>query len=743
MKNCLKLSIVFLILGCLSFAESEDIKNKLPIESKLKLLLSKSNIPFISNKGQIDDSVLYYAQIFDGHVYVTKTGKIVYSFLNHKNEHLFDFHNSRSNQKIEGLAIRETFINGKVIRVSGEGQTKARVNYFKGDDMSKWRKKIPAYKTVGLGEVYEGIDIKLKAYGNNFEKLFYIKPEAKPDDIKIKIEGSENLTISKEGELVVNTELGTVTFTKPTAFQDFNGIKKYIPAEYTIDGNEYGFKIGEYDPDRTLMIDPLLASTFLGGSDADDTYEPSIALDKEGNVFITGFTSSHDFPTTVGVYRKDFIGGSRDRFVSKFNTDLSELLASTFLGGRGERGGIIGGNGDELGHALAVDKDGNIYLAGYTESRDFPVTVGSFDESYNGGRDVFVSKLDGDLSALLASTYIGGCGDEGFQWPRIDMTINQDGDVYVAGITHSVDFPTSAAAFDRTFNGGLRAGDAFVAKLDENLTKILASTYIGGSGNEWRLSVLLDENKSVIISGETESPDFPTTSGAYDKKANRNDNIIKDIFISKLSPDLSTLIASTYFGGKNLEEGLKIRINADGDIYAAGYTESMDFPTTQGAYNRERNGDQRDAFIAKFNNELSRLIASTLFGGSIRDMARGIVLDKYGDVYVAGVTASPDFPVTPGGFTVNFRNGSPDQRDAFVSKFSADLNKLLISSTFGGSAVDDAYCIEIDGNGDIYIAGLTASYDFPTTEETYDNSYNKGLNDCFIVKFDKNLSEKK
>jgi hypothetical protein len=261
-----------------------------------------------------------------------------------------------------------------------------------------------------------------------------------------------------------------------------------------------------YDPERTLVIDQLLASTFLGGSDADDTYEPSIALDKDGNVFITGFTSSHDFPTTAGAYSKNFKGGSRDRFVSKFNKNLSELLASTFLGGRGERGGIIGGNGDELGHAISVDNDGNVYLAGYTESTDFPVTEGSFDESYNGGRDVFVSKFDGDLSTLLASTYIGGCGDEGFQWPRIDMTIDQNGDVYVAGITHSTDFPTSDSAFDRTFNGGLRAGDAFVVKLDENLTKLLSATYIGGSGNEWRISVILDGDKNVIISGETESP---------------------------------------------------------------------------------------------------------------------------------------------------------------------------------------------------------------------------------------------
>ena len=322
------------------------------------------------------------------------------------------------------------------------------------------------------------------------------------------------------------------------------------------------------------------------------------------------------------------------------------------------------------------------------------------------------------------------------------MTIDQNGDVYVAGITHSTDFPTSDSAFDRTFNGGLRAGDAFVVKLNGNLTKLLAATYIGGSGNEWRISVLVDGKQSVIISGETESPDFPTTQGAYDTEANRNESVIKDIFISKLSLDLSKLEASTYFGGNNLEEALKIRISKDGDIYAAGYTESKDFPTTQGAYNRDWSGGQRDAFIARFDNELSRLIASTLFGGSIRDMARGIALDKHGNVYVTGLTESPNFPVKTGKYRANFRSILPNRRDAFFSIFSGDLDRLLVSSTFGGSAGDDAYGIEIDGNGDIYIAGLTASHDFLTSEEAFDNTYNKGANDCFIVKFDKSLSEK-
>ena len=522
---------------------------------------------------------------------------------------------------------------------------------------------------------------------------------------------------------------------------DYCSLKDHIPVENALGTTNYGSDIVNYKNNEILNVGSLIASTYIGGSDLDDAYEPTIVTDKSGNVYISGFTSSEDFPTTPGAYSTMFKQGARDRFISKFNNALSKLSASTFIGGRGMPGGFIGGNGDELGHAIAVDEDGNVYIAGYTESPDYPTTPGAYDETYNGGRDVFVSKFNADLTKLLASTFIGGTGDEGYQWPRIDMTISKNGDVYVTGITHSVDFPVSNSAYDRSFNGGLRGGDPFVVKLDKDLKTLKASTYLGGSGNEWRVSILLDKDDNVFVCGETESSDFPTTSGAYDNNTNPNDaGIVKDIFILKLNNDLSFLYASTVFGGTELDEALDMRLSSEGSVYISGYTESQDFPVSSDAYMKKWGGGRRDAYVAKFDNNLSRLYASTLIGGSEREMARGLFLDADNNVYITGDTESEDFPVVSGTYNMKANAVTSPRKDAFIAKFDPDLRNLLRSGCFGGGLGDIAFSLEADNKGNIFIAGLTSSEDFPTIPGSYDSSFNGGPADCFIVKFDADLS---
>ena len=471
--------------------------------------------------------------------------------------------------------------------------------------------------------------------------------------------------------------------------------------------------------------DLFIASTFLGGTDTDEPYELSMVLDQNGNIYISGFTLSRDFPTTRGAFDSDFNGGRSDRFISRMSNNLSKLLASTYIGGKGLASPYIGGNGDELGHAIAVNGEGNVYIAGYTESPDFPVTKGSFDESYNGGRDVYIAKFDGNLETLLASTYLGGTGDEGYEWPRIDITLDKHGNVYVAGLTHSVDFPTVSSAFDSTFNGGLESGDVFVAKLDKDLKKLLASTYVGGQDNEWRVSISIDDEGDIFVCGETLSADYPTKSG-YSQKL----NVMSDIFISKFNNDLSELSASTFFGGSSLDEALSMEISEKGEIVLTGYTESMDFPTTPGAFNRDWSGGERDAYVAIFDNSLEKLIACTLFGGSARDVGRDLVFDGHGNVYITGITISPDFPVT------YEHHGQPlnGKMNSFIALFSPKLEKLLCSASFGGSGNDLVHCIVLDENKDIFMAGITSSEDFPTAYGAFDERYNGGTCDCFIIK---------
>ncbi|MCP4728128.1 MAG: hypothetical protein GY863_24020, partial [bacterium] len=716
MKLTIKTAVPIIVFICSALILSSELNYEKYSEIGPASKFADLQIPFVSNKGQVDESVEFYAQILTGTVFVTNEGDIVYSFPGTEKVNRSEY-TDNCDKFYTGLALKEKFIGGEISRMNGLGNKDARISYFVGAEESKWKRNIPAYDIVGLGEVYEGIEIELRAGSNNIEKIFRIRPGYDPDEIAIGIEGADHLKVNGSGELEMETGIGTVSFTKPVAYQEHRSKRQPVPVEYIVDGMNYGFRLGDYDAEREVIIDPMISATFLGGSDADDQYEPTMVLDDDGNVYISGFTSSSDFPHTTGVYKTRFNRGSMDRFISKFNNDLSELLASTFIGGRGFGGGLVGGNGADLGHGLTLDKEGNVYIAGYTESPDYPVTAGAYDAIYNGGRDVFVSKLDNDLSTLLSSTFIGGSGDEGFQWPRIDMTIDHEGNVYVAGITHSIDFPVKDNSYDKTFNGGLYGGDPFVVKLNSDLTSLMASSYLGGDGNEWRISVETDVNGNVFLCGESESSNFPTTSNAYDRSANPDENgIIKDIFLCRMSADLSTLYASTIFGDTKLEEALDMTVSDAGDIYIAGYTHSHNFPTTQGAYNREFSGGDRDAFVAKFDNDLEILKASTLFGGSLRDMIRGLELDDDGNICVTGVTLSLDFPVTEGTYNNDLKEGARSRRDAFITKISNDLSSLLVSGCFGGKFVDDGYSIKIDKNGFVFIAGMTTSEDFPATE---------------------------
>ena len=350
-------------------------------------------IPFIENKGQIKgESVSYYAKTFGGTVFVTKDGKLVYSLPKFEKK-----------EKVKGWVIKEGLVGTSISNVKGEEEAVTKVSYFKGKDPSKWERNISTYNLVSLGEVYKGIELKVKAYGKNVEKLFYVKAGANPENIKIKIEGAKSLRVNEAGELEVETGLGVIKFTKPSAYQEINGKRVEVAAAYTLLSNPqyvYGFKVGSYDKKETLIIDPLLASTFIGGGD--DDYGNSIALDGDGNVYIIGETYSSDYPTTPGAYNESHNGG-RDVFVSKLNSSLSNLLASTF----------IGGIYYEYGLSIALDGDGNVYITGSTESSDYPTTSGAYDESYNGIDDVFVSRFDSDLSAAAPLPDIKANGSDG------------------------------------------------------------------------------------------------------------------------------------------------------------------------------------------------------------------------------------------------------------------------------------------------------------------------------------------
>ncbi|AMM42197.1 hypothetical protein HS1_002415 [Candidatus Desulfofervidus auxilii] len=686
-------------------------------EKDKKEILNKAytlKIPFIENKGQIKgESVKYYAKTFGGAVFVTKDGKLVYSLPKFEKK-----------EKVKGWVIKESLVGASISNVKGKEEAVTKVSYFKGKDPSNWKRDISTYNLVSLGEVYKRIELKVKAYGKNVEKLFYVKAGANPESIKIKIEGAKSLRVNENGELEVETGLGVIKFTKPVAYQEINGKRVEVAAAYTLLSNPqyvYGFKVGSYDKKETLIIDPLLASTFIGGSDDDCFYYGlSIALDGGGNVYITGSTRSSDYPTTSGAYDESYNGGDYDVFVSKLDSSLSSLLASTF----------IGGSYSDYVYSIAIDGDGNVYVTGGA-SPGYPTTPGAYDESYNGSLDVFVSKLDSSLSNLLASTFIGGIfNDYGYS-----IALDGGGNVYITGGTQSSNYPTTSGAYDESHNG---YDDVFVSKLDSSLSSLLASTFIGGIIGDYGYSIALDGGGNVYVTGYTSSSDYPTTSGAYDRS--HNGRGYYDVFVSKLDSSLSNLLASTFIGGIYHDCGHSIALDGGGNVYITGGTSSSNYPTTPGAYDESHNNG--DVFVSKLDSSLSNLLASTFIGGSSSDYGYSIALDGGGNVYVTGWTNSPDYPTTPGAYNESYNDTDYDNDyyDVFVSKLDSSLSNLLASTFIGGGSNSDyGYSIALDGGGNVYITGRTRSPDYPTTPGAYDESYNGGL-DVFVSKLDSNLT---
>lgn len=747
--------------------------------------IRKMHVPFIANQGQADEQVAFYANTFGGMVYVTKKGEIVYSLpkyekdesddkgkedslKRHKHDDIAQREEPRS---VKRIVLKEEILEGIGFDVAGDKKAQTQVNYFKGNDPKKWESDIVTYDMVNLGEVYKGIELKLKAYGNNVEKLFHVKPGADPDHIKIKLSGIQppgspfikgdgihnssckcgtdkksplekgagGLSVNEQGQLVAETELGPITFTKPLAYQEIEGKRIEVAASYKIKSPDplkgesdfvYGFQIGEYDAEKELIIDPLLASTYLGGNDKSDQCF-SIVLDSSGNIYVAGNTTSEDFPTTTGAYDTsigDESSGTSDGFISKFDGNLTTLIASTFLGG----------TQIDTCSSIALDSSGNIYVAGHTESSNFPTTIGAYDTSrkYYDGFDLFISKLNENLTKLLASTFLGGTGyDDG---PSV--AIDTSGNVYVAGQTGSSDFPTTSDSYDTSYNGDDEEdGDAFISKLDTNLTTLLASTFLGGKGGDRVSSIVIGTKSDVYVTGTTDSINFPTTAGAYDTSFNGvKFSEYSDGFVSQFDGNLTNLIASTFLGGTSWDEGNSITIGSDGSIYIAGNTVSSDFPTTEGSYDTSLGSEccYDDIFISKFDKDLKTLLASTYLGGTDMDQSNCIAIDSSGNIYVTGWAWSNDFPTTKDAYDTSFSGV-----DAFVSKFNGNLTSLLASTFLGGSDRDSGQSIAIDILDNIYIAGVTLSEDFPTNKGAYDtDSYST---DAFISKFDKELSKGK
>jgi beta propeller repeat protein len=701
----------------------------------------KLQIPFIENQGQIpEENVRFYAKTFGGTAYVTNKGEMIYSFPSAGANHAADDYALR-HRPPKGLILKETLVASSILSPRGGELSETRVNYFIGNDPAKWRTDLTSYSRVNLGEVYPGIDLSLKAYGKNLEKVFEIQPGASLDNIRLRIDGAGSLKINDKGELEAVGALGSLEFSKPLGFQIVDGKRVTVPVAYYVHDNStssrtspptYGFKVDSYDRSLPLIIDPALVySTYLGGTGDErgpSNYPYGIAVDPNGNIYVAGATeSTTGFPMASGAYL-DYQGGRSDVFAAKINASGTKLDYFTYLGGGGPDGL---GTGDVC-RGIAVDSSGNVYLTGETDSDDFPTTSGAFQESFPCTNpslpySAFVTKINPSGTTLSYSTYLGGSS-----WSiGYGIAVDKSGHAYVTGATASgvTDFPTTPGAFQEHSQGNW---DAFVTKLNDLGTGLSYSTYLGGQDWDYGYGIALDTSGNAYVTGATASTTttgFPITPGAYLESYQGGP---ADVFVAKINASGSDLDYLTYLGGTAGEYGYGTAVDGSGNAYVTGWTLSENFPVTNNAFQKSLAGSA-DAFVAEISASGDVLLYSTYLGGAegggLGDVGRGIAVDTSGNAYIVGETNSLNFPTTVDAFQ---RDGGYSG-DAFFTKISATGN-LVYSTYLGGVDTDAGYGIAIDGSRNVYLVGGTYSADFPTTANAIQGNNAGGL-DAFVTKF--------
>ncbi len=693
-------------------------------ESGLQTSFFALPLLFVENKGQYDKPVRYYERGQGHTTFFTVDG--VYISLsrtgNKKTEDENEGKRLTGNGKKErdGVNPLTDFVvirpvNGRPDEILAEEEIAGKVNYFIGNDPSGWITDIPAYRKVRYREVYRNTDILFYGNQRNLEYDIVLRPGADLNEVAIRIENARDLKMNENGDIEIYLSGGLIIQKRPDIYQEINGVRVDISGNYVIRKDKEGFLLGfdikEFKREYALVIDPVLNySTYIGGSGGDTGLR--IALDTSNNVYITGYTSSSNFPLKNAYQPSKAL--ATDIFITKLDSTGSNLVYSTFLGG---------GSEDEA-WGIKVDSSGNVYITGKTDSNDFPV-LGAYKSSIGGSYDAFVTKLSSGGNSLVYSTYIGGSNED----YGADIAVDNTGAVYVTGSTKSPNFPVKNA-YDSTcgadgsnncnYNSGVYYPDAFLLRLNTEGNDLIYSTFLGGSSEDYSRRVAIDGSGNAYIAGYTNSSNFPVSNAYQGSKKGNN-----DIFVAKIGPNGDTLIYSTYLGGSGSEEFGNISLDASGNLYVTGRTYSSDFPV-KNAYKSIFSGNS-DVFITKLNSSGNDILYSTYFGGSGDDGSYGIVADSADNVYITGTTSSANFPLK------NLFQGSlKGAVDAFITKLNCVSNNLVFSTYLGGSNLDYATDIAVDSSKNIYVVGYTVSTDFPVVS-AYQTG-NAGGTDVFVTK---------
>ena len=733
--------------------------------------IGNNEVIFIENKGQWPAAVKYFAEIPGGQLFV-RNNKITFSFYNKEqyevlaHNHLQD-HNSRLKQTIPGHldhhAIDLSFEGSNLATVPyGEQIMPTNYNYFLSKNEQDWITGVKGYRVVVIPDLYQGVDLVLSSGQNGLKYDLRLAPNTDPSGIKMRYDGAGKVEL-KDGQLNITTPFATLKETMPASFAVANGRSRSIECRYKLAGETITVEVGEIDSTESLIIDPLLVFSTYSGSVADN-WGNTATYDVHGNAYAGGMTNQNrggeflgEFPATPGAYQTEY-GGLWDVAILKFDSTGTNLLYATYLGG----------SNSDVPQSLLVNEAGELLILGVTGSANFPVTTNAYDTIYNGGSsfdliggvpfngsDIFVAKLSEDGSQLLSSTFMGGTANDGILSPanslvrnygdesRGDIAFDGQANIIVTSRTSSADFPVLSAV-QNTFAGGV---DAVVFKLDQDLSHLLFSTFLGGSGSETGLSVKIDNADNIFLAGGTSSADFPTTTNVLFENYQGD----RDGWVAHLVSTGDSLISSTYLGTTAYDQVFFLDLDADENVYLAGQT-TGNYPVSAGVFSSGTTGQ----FIQKISNELDTTLFSTVINPVNRTLPAisltAFLVNECNNIYLSGWGSdNSTFVRSANHFLLN-TTGLPITPDAFQTATDGSAFYLMVltgdaSQMLYGTFLGDANSlVHVDGgtsrfdkHGIVYhsvCASCFGDSSFPTTEGAWSTTNGSAGCNNAIFKFD-------
>ncbi|MBS1623120.1 MAG: gliding motility-associated C-terminal domain-containing protein [Bacteroidetes bacterium] len=752
------------------------------------LCTSCSNIVFKENKGQWHRNVLYRAEMPNSNVFFERNC-ITYSLLDsgdmrrlrhdlHREVH----YKADLDPVIHCHAFREVFVNASAdAKQLPAAKEPDYYNYFIGKNRSRWASHVSAYRDLTYSSIYPGVDLHAYTAGDAIKYDWIIKKGHAADlPVRLRYEGADAVSVS-DGRLVIHTSVGSVIESAPYAYQTIRGQKTPVSCHYVYDHGEVTFSLPDgWDHSADLIIDPTLVFSSYSGSTSDN-FGYTATYDSKGDAYAAGSVFGTGYPVTVGAFQVTWAGGyvmppninfGEDQYgvdigIIKYNSSGTARLYSTYLGGEG----------DELPHSMVVNSNDELFVFGTTGSTTFPVTAGAYDTLFNGGSnpgiffglavdynvgsDIFITHFTQDGSALVGSTYLGGTGNDGLNYPEYQylnyqyadevrgvIDIDKNDNVYIATCTRSADFPVTAGAYQTTLNGLM---DGTLSKLDNNLSHLIWSTYLGGSDRDAIYSLALDNNNNVFVCGGTNSTDFPTTAGSFQTVTNGGR---AEGFITQINQNGSGIIASTLYGTPEYDQLFFVQTDRRNNVYVLGQTFDTTTAFTKNAlYNVPKSGQ----YISKFNYTLDTLIWSTRFGNGrgIPDLSpTAFLVDRCNSVYMSGwgsdflalfgdgvSLSTQGLYVTPDAYQPH-----TDGNDFYVMVMKDDASAITYATYFGSSISEDHVdggTSRFDKKGVIYesvCAGCGGNDSFPTYPANVVSHHN-GSHNCnnAIFKMDLDL----